>query len=271
MGERVLPTSPVARVDIRAVESCVEDLNANVDRQGARIEKDLLSGGVRARLVADDTSPIPLTIFRDGVKLGSLVFHAFGEPMAQRILRDILDGYFPFVLKAEHPNGVSMKVVDRTSHTFEAWLRDFAHEDEDLDSVADRLLPACGMAVHRRSSGSCPRRTVSFPDDSNGKKELSLLEPGRDPALPMARLQIKLEGCQRLILSMEPSHTVGDLHDALGRVLEEEGMRLGDKQRLLLRTAFPPCSYMDRAQTLQGVGLVPTATLFAAVQACDES
>lgn len=87
----------------------------------------------------------------------------------------------------------------------------------------------------------------------------------------MARLQIKLEGCQRLILSMEPSHTVGDLQDAMGRILEEEGTRLGDKQRLLLRTAFPPCSYVDRTQTLQGVGLFPTATLFAAVQACDES
>jgi len=269
--DRVLLMSAVANVDIQALESCVEDLNSNVDRQGVRIEKDLVGGGVQARLVADDTLPIPLTIFSDGVKLGRLVFHAFGEPMAQQILRDILDGYFPYVLKTEHPDGVSMKVVDRTSHTFEAWLRDFAHRDEDLNSGGDRLLPARGMAIHRRSSGSCAHRTVSFPGDGSGKKELSLLEAGRDPALPTARLQVKLWGRQRLILRMEPSHTVGDLQDALKRILEEEDMRLGDKQRLLLRTAFPPCSYMDRKQTLQGVGLVPTATLFADVHASDES
>lgn len=87
----------------------------------------------------------------------------------------------------------------------------------------------------------------------------------------MARLQVKLESRKRIILSMEPTHTVGDLQDTLESMLEEEGIRLGHKQRLLLRTAFPPCTYTDRKQTLQGVGLVPTATLFAAVQACDES
>jgi hypothetical protein len=30
------------------------------------------------------------------------------------VLADILDGYFPYMLKAKYPNGVFMKVVDKT-------------------------------------------------------------------------------------------------------------------------------------------------------------
>lgn len=30
------------------------------------------------------------------------------------MLADILDGYFPYILKSKYPNGVFMKVVDKT-------------------------------------------------------------------------------------------------------------------------------------------------------------
>ena len=37
-----------------------------------------------------------------------------------KILSDILDGYFPYVLKARYPNGVFLNVVDNTSEKFDS-------------------------------------------------------------------------------------------------------------------------------------------------------
>merc|ERR1719414_1303806 len=56
-------------IDIQTLASSVEGLNSMVEKAGARIVSDRVGGAVHARLVADDQLPLPLTIFRDGLKL----------------------------------------------------------------------------------------------------------------------------------------------------------------------------------------------------------
>ena len=75
----------------------VESLNATVD-VGAVVVSDG-AGGV-ARFASASAFCLPLAFFRDGVKLGSADFAAYDTPAAQQLVRDILDGYFPYVLKA---------------------------------------------------------------------------------------------------------------------------------------------------------------------------
>lgn len=250
--------------DVQAVKAQVESLNNSVESEGAKVVSERVGGAVRARLAQDDTSPLPLALFRDGVKLGRLAFQPYSEHAAQQIVRDILDGYFPYVLKDDYPEGTGLKVIDRTGLSFEAWLRSHAETDQELADEGDRCLPAVGRLVRPMALG----RNTSAPAQGrrSGADVSMLLVGGRDPAAPFARLQVKLaESCQRVVLHMEPEQTVGALEDALARWRAE----LGDGQPggcggppRSLRTAFPPQVYTDRGQTLRDAGLFPTATLF---------
>jgi len=292
------PPSSLA-VDVQTLADRVEGLNATVERAGPRVVSDRVGGAVH-RLKSDDDLPLPLTVFRDGVKLGAGAFQTYNSRPAQQVLRDILDGYFPYALKDEYPDGVALKVLDRTEHDFERWLRDYAPGDPDLAGGGDRLAPGgcrvIGAQFHSAkppekvlrggnicevrdgigvaesppflgggaSVGNAGNRHSSAPvcRMATAAQEVSLLEPGRDPSAPMARLQVKLEGGGRLVLCMEATQTIGALEDAL------EAWQGGDgpKKRRPLRTAFPPRTYTDRSQTLEEAGLMPSATLFASAE-----
>lgn len=314
------PSSPSAKsgrqrtpmtwnVDIEQMKERVDSLNGSVEKAGARVVSDRVGGAVHARLVTDDALPLPLTFFQDGVKLGDCAFHDFRQPQAQQLLRDILDGYFPYILKDRYPDGVLLRVMDRMAHSFEDWLRDHASGDPDLADNGDRLLPALGRAIRAPGSsagawmrgqggelawrtpekvvrggkicegpglatgrgslaGSAGHRGNSAPvGDRAPQSEVSMLEAGRDPTAPAVHLQVKLESGQRVVLRMEPIHTIGALEDALDQWRTGQGEPAADaantvRPRLTLQSAFPRRSYTDRAQTLADAGLAPSATLF---------
>lgn len=252
-------------VDVQAVKAQVESLNGSVEREGAKVVSESVGGAVRARLAQDDAMPLPLALFRDGVKLGRLAFKLYSEQAAQQIVRDVLDGYFPYVLKDDYPEGTALKVVDRTGLTFEVWVQSHAETDQELADKGDRCLPAVGRLVRPTALS----RNTSAPAQSRGRADVSLLEDGRDPAVPFARLQVKLESHERLVIHMEPEQCIGALEDALERWRAEHGGTHsgGSGVPRSLRTAFPPQTYTDRGQTLREAGLMPTATLFVGTDA----
>jgi len=309
-------------IDIPTLTARVKALNDMVESKGARVVSSLVGGAVHARLVADDTLPLPISFFRDGVKLADLPFHVYSSRDAQTIIRDIMDGYFPYALKDAYPDGVAMRVIDRMMQDFERWLREHAAIDPDLTDRGDRLLPAggriirscssragiaiggravdggrsgaagssevqamgseqpaatrprSGNAAHHRGASAPAAPVVRTPPD-----EISLLDADRDSSAPLARIQVKLEGGERIILCMEPEQTIGSLEDALshwrdGRGLGSKvggrGSSIGGAKRLALRSAFPPRTYDERTATLREAGLTPNATLFVSSEPlCD--
>lgn len=279
-------------VDIQVIRSRVESLNVMVE------EEDKTRGSVHHEQV-------PITFFCDGVKLGERAFIPYNLRPCQELIKELLDGYFPRALRDDHPHGVQLHVVDRTGNGFAAWLRDFAKNDPELADGGERLRPRCGHAVHApgdaKSAGErllskLPERVVSKngqicevrgaiaeklglpscggPTAGGGapaaSEDVVLLDAGRDPSAPSVRLQVKLEGGQRLKLCMEPHATVGDLWNALEAWRKSHRVpRAGaDGRPCTLRTAFPPRSYTDKSQTLEAAGLTPSATLFIS---CDEA
>lgn len=251
----------ILAVNVQALRAQVQTLNGSVESEGARVVSECVGGATRARLEQDNAMPLPLALFRDGLKLGRLAFQKHSEPSAQQTIRDILDGYFPYALKDDYPDGTGLKVIDRTSLCFETWLQSHAETDQELADKGDRCLPAVGRLVRPTALG----RNVSAPAQGRSRPDVSTLEEGRDPAAPFARLQVKLETCQRVVLHMEPGQTVGELEDALAiwRAAQGDG-RPGGKAAppRSLRTAFPPQTFAERSQTLRDAGLIPTATLF---------
>merc|ERR1711862_560217 len=97
-----------------------------------------------------------------------------------------------------------------------------------------------------------------------GIPEVFLLHADRDPTSPAARLQVKMESGERIVLHMEATHSIGDLEDALDRWRSDNGLSglRADGLHFQLRTAFPPKVHSERSQMLQEACLVPSATLF---------
>jgi hypothetical protein len=295
------PVPDGLQLDIQVLESQVQSLNAMVEKESARIERSRVGGAVRARLVTDDEKILPLTFFRDGLKLGTHAFMAYELGPAQQLIRDILDGYFPLALKDDHPDGVAMKVLDRTAHAFANWLQTQASCDPHLIDSGSRLAPAGvhPLAAGRRlgtggdslarlpekvvrdgricavgGRGSASSQGASAPvGDRQASEEVSLLFDDRDLSDPTVRLQVKMEGEERVVLHMEPSQVIGDLEDALVSWRAGRGIAISEEhgRRWQLRTAFPRKVYSDRAQTLEEAGLTPSASLFVGMVEASET
>ncbi|CAH8483753.1 unnamed protein product [Schistosoma turkestanicum] len=62
-------------------------------------------------------SPIPLTVYADGLYLGSGPFRSYNNHDTLQFVQDILDGYFPSELQSTYPYGVQFKLIDKhTTH-----------------------------------------------------------------------------------------------------------------------------------------------------------
>eukprot|EP00434_Breviolum_minutum_P010460 symbB.v1.2.009225.t1/scaffold582.1/size184522/11 len=93
-------------IDVQVMSSRVAELNSLVE--GARVQRSGgPNGAIHARFVADES--LPLTFFQDGVKLGHCAFQFYRSRAAQQLIQDIMDGYFPYELKKDYPDGVMLK------------------------------------------------------------------------------------------------------------------------------------------------------------------
>jgi hypothetical protein len=225
-------------VNIQVIRSRIECLNTLAEDEAPRPCAGRLS---------TELDSLPVTFFRDGVKVGDRAFTPYNLRPAQELIKDILDGYFPRALRESHPNGATLHVVDRTGNGFADWFRDFARDDPELADGGERLRPRCGRTVcapgdakgaGERLVSKLPERVVTksgqvcdvrgaiakrlgvacatsgngkgaLPGNSDASEEVSLLDTGRDSSAPSARLQVKLEGGQRVKLCMEPHATIG--------------------------------------------------------------
>jgi len=271
-------------VDFQVIQSRIGAMNASLDQDAKVVHEK--GGGNCARLKSSET--LPLTFFSDGLKLAHHGFMPFQSVTAQDVIRDLLDGFIPRLLREEHPDGVALKGVDRTKVSFRQWLKEAdpelvdggerlrtevghaIHAPKDMQSASERFVAKLPERVMRKGQVCQVRsaiaqrlgisdRSASAPPPGN--PEIALLALGRPADAPIVRLQVKLEGGQKVLLKMEFNATLGDLWEALAEWRSKNKVGRA-RPGSVLRTAFPPKSYTDRSQTLQDAGLTPSATLF---------
>ena len=59
-------------------------------------------------------------MFRDGFQLRGGPLRSYQQSSNRSFVKDLLDGYFPFELKREFPEGVPFKLVDQTHVAFDS-------------------------------------------------------------------------------------------------------------------------------------------------------
>ena len=62
--------------------------------------------------------PVQIFFFKNGIMIKGMQFQPYYAKQAQSILSDILDGYFPYDLKKNYPDGVPLEPVDFTDETY---------------------------------------------------------------------------------------------------------------------------------------------------------
>lgn len=58
---------------------------------------------------------VHMVVYRDALQIHDMPPKPYSDSAVQAVLRDILDGYFPYVLKRDFPDGVPIRLVDRSS------------------------------------------------------------------------------------------------------------------------------------------------------------
>merc|ERR1712072_723172 len=101
------------------MQARVESINAILEQEPTPSSESGPSN--IARLVTEGCC-LPVTFFCDGLKLADHAFLSYGLRPAQDIIKDILDTKLPRNLSEERPQGMSLRVVDRTGSTFAVWL-----------------------------------------------------------------------------------------------------------------------------------------------------
>ena len=66
------------------------------------------------------TEPVLLGFYKDGIAIQGYKFFPYKSKESIQILGDILDGYFPYVLKSKYPNGTFLKVVDKIDNAYDS-------------------------------------------------------------------------------------------------------------------------------------------------------
>ena len=92
----------------------IEELNFIAEKQYITT----IEGNMRGFKSHNDVN---ITFYSNGLQMDSFPFYSYNSRQGKNILGDILDGYFPYDLKTKFPEGVPLKMVDKTA---EVWQRE---------------------------------------------------------------------------------------------------------------------------------------------------
>ncbi|XP_031988272.1 UBX domain-containing protein 11 [Corvus moneduloides] len=276
------------QIDFDLILENIKDLNSLVGEGISQIEHT--PRGARLRR----PEPLPLTLYRNGIVVGSGAFRPYQHPSTQQCLQDIMDGYFPSELQPRYPDGVPLQVTDRRNVVFQK--QDLpgsfpglgqmvgTSESNKVQETSEIPGPKASLEQfpnelskplkHRGRVGSARGVAGAVPQGSDGQrssKEILVETPGlaaleryrvkpaegaKAPGPDFCTLRIRSEsGEQMYEVKMLLTDTIGDLRQHLAHI------RGGNSDSYEIISTFPQRVYTDNSRSLQECGLVPSASL----------
>ena len=98
-----------SEIDIGTIQRRVEELNGGLHAEGFGNEIHMENGVHKFR----KAEALPIAFFGNGIAIKGYNFYSYKTKESLKILSDLVDGYFPYLLKQKYPNGVFLKVVDK--------------------------------------------------------------------------------------------------------------------------------------------------------------
>ena len=251
-------------IDVVVLERRIQELNMIAERDASKL---VAQGGIH-RFKAPDS--VAIVFFKNGLVLQGFPFRPYSSNEAQSLLSDILDGYFPYDLKRKYPDGVPLRIVDKTEEMFSADTGVHSANNPDLGMLSkEAFLAQLPQNVIRGGEIIPIREEVGemfggAKTADSGTVEVRthvdehLATAGETPELldQITTIRVKTEtGRRNLILRLWKSDTVG----VLARYVDQHRETRGAYE---IRSTFPARVY-DKAgsQTLQELDMVPSYAL----------
>ena len=290
---------PKGAVDYNELNRCVGELNRRMEEDGKQIGPQAKKGAGATIFSFVDAASIKIIFFQDGVLLGEQPFATYGSSIANLIIKDVLDGFFPFILQKDYPDGVKLESVDHTRLTYQEWL---STQPRDVQSFLNKLperVVRNGQLVEVRSSiaarigrgrsnsvpaVSAEERIQQIEDMANAPArepkatwklppgEVSFLNEDRAADAPTCRIAVRIVPMGRVTVKMEPTATIRELRAAIDQFY---GMPEGQGGARRRSNSLPvePLSYElmaplpdrrvydDLDMTLEAADLMPASTI----------
>jgi hypothetical protein len=105
--DRLLPKE----IDINILSRRVDEINHLILKDGDNTKFEMDEDKIfRLKQVRKE---IAFYFYRNGIAVEGYKFYSYTALEGKKILRDILDGYSPYILKARYPNGVILKLENK--------------------------------------------------------------------------------------------------------------------------------------------------------------
>eukprot|EP00762_Andalucia_godoyi_P000867 ANDGO_03865.mRNA.1 hypothetical protein NAEGRDRAFT_50561 len=206
-----------------------------------------------------DNDEVIVAFFSNGISVNRGPFRPYSWPLAQQFLKDLFDGYFPYEFKEKYPEGVFLKVVNKSSERF-------VQGQEDLDRVVlsqDQFLRRLPRTVIKNGKivevkkDPAPKKeptidecTVSMPNSGESSTQQNVAMDEKDIATVNVRGS---DGTVSQRIRISKNATVALLRSQVK----------SNQPAFRLRTVVPPrlLSEQDDLLTIEQAGLFPSGLI----------
>ncbi|GMH33932.1 hypothetical protein BSKO_01766 [Bryopsis sp. KO-2023] len=251
------------------------------------------------QMAGDGCGKTNLFVYSDGVRLHDQKFLPYEDVAARALIKDIQDGFFPYLLKEDFPDGVLLELVDKSKESGGSSMHHRNHHQtpSNIHGMSDLDAPESPMGKTKFLK-KLPQAIIKDGQVFNVRSEIAALlgstGPVSEPVIIPSGIDSNLSQSQRMhpgpnvpnpsekidssstqdittirvksedgkityIVKLRYIDTVGDLCKCVRQHLQQGGQ---DHAEFEVRSAFPPRCFDRMGESLQEAGLIPNATLF---------
>lgn len=122
-------------IDINIIERRIDELNIIIAKEG---ESEIVRHKNGAHIFKKK-EPIHIAFYKDGLIIQGYPFYKYSSREALQIIEDILDGYFPAILKHKYPEGTLFKLVVKVEEDFATSIMN-SNKVNDVNNIEDRIF-----------------------------------------------------------------------------------------------------------------------------------
>jgi hypothetical protein len=271
-------------IDIVVLERRVQELNFTIEKEGI---DEIVKGDDGAHRFKKK-EPVPLAFYKNGMVIAGFPFALYSSKEAMEAMQDILDGYFPTMLKSKFPNACLFKFInkideDYSTKAFEGRMHGFASIDEQAlrpqtkeeflanlpkniikdgkiisvrDEIAKKFVPNGAVDTKRTDAAVAaapPGGIVEIETALALKEKGSQLSPRE--LQDMTTLKVRSEnGKYQVIIKLSSKDTIATVYNLLKTYSETKKFELSCN--------YPPQTFPnDLRSTLDELGLHPSSAL----------
>jgi hypothetical protein len=251
------------RIDIAELIKKIEEMNIDImeENDHATFEK----GKDNVFKIKHLRIELKIFFFKNGLAIENYSFYEYGSKEAKKILKDILDGYTPYILKSEYPNGVILKVENNVQNDYNKQSNKFKNDkitaEEFVNKFPEKYIK--NGEIHNLKQGIEKHLIYKInPEDGFDEDEYNLYKDATDDTICKLKIQVELLN-KVLTINVLKTDNFTNLFDFLKKKINSsvniQFLKIKDIQTYLIYSTYPFKKYeYNECKTFEECGLFPS-------------